>query len=222
MGAVLVEVEAVVVGADAADAGVGGDGADEFSVVEVLTLRVVIFNVVFEGLGVFFGEDKFGANRENFDGFTVGVHRFGALKTKAYRTRLWRGSCPHVGGGEMSRRDGAEKRSILCSGQRDLALATKDLVTIGGVGAARIAFKGVEVGAAEHVRGVVHPVIGVEVEGFIGFLQLVLVPQEIPHHLRNLIRFLRHMSRASGSGQRHYSSKNTGGKGSKKTGHDMF
>ncbi len=222
MGAVLVEVEAVVVGADAADAGVGGDGADEFSVVEVLTLRVVIFNVVFEGLGVFFGEDKLGANRENFDGFTVGVHGFGALKAEGHGTRFRCGGGTHVGGGEMSRRDGAEKRSILCSGQRDLALATKDLVTIIWVGAAGITFEGVEVGAAEHVDVIVHPVIGVEVEGFIGFFQLVTIPQEIPHHLRNLLRFLWGRGCAAGSGQCHHSSKNTGGKGSKKTGHDMF
>ena len=158
MGAVLVEVEAVVVGADAADAGVGGDGADEFSVVEVLTLRVVVLDVVFERLGVFFREDKLGANGEDLNSFTISVHGFGALKTKAYRTRLWRGSCPHVGGGEMRRRDGAEKRSILSSGQGNLPDTVIDLVTIIWVGAAGIAFEGVEVGAAEHVDVIVHPV----------------------------------------------------------------
>ena len=149
----------MVVGAEAAESvGVGGDSTNEFSVVEVLTLRAVVADIVFERLGVFFGEDKFGANRENFDGFTVGVHRFGALKTKAYRTRLWRGSCPHVGGGEMRRRDGAKEGSILSSGQGDLPDTVIDLVTIIWVGAAGIAFEGVEVGAAEHVDVIVHPV----------------------------------------------------------------
>ena len=222
MGAVLVQKEAVVVGADAADAGAGGDGADEFSVVEVLTLRVVIFNVVFERLGVFFREDKLGANREDLNSFTISIHRFGALKAEGHGTRFRCGGGTHVGGGEMSRRDGAKEGGILRSGQGDLPDTVIDLVSVGGVGAAGITFEGVEVGAAEHVDVIVHPVIGVEVEGFIGFFQLVTIPQEIPHHLRNLLRFLWGRGCAAGSGQCHHSSKNTGGKGSKKTGHDMF
>ena len=96
MGAVLVQIEAVVVGADAADAGAGGDSTNEFSVVEVLTLRAVVADIVFERLGVFFGEDKFRTDGEDLNSFTVSVHGFGALKTKAYRTRLWRLSLIHI------------------------------------------------------------------------------------------------------------------------------